>query len=122
MFQKVELIGRLGKDPECRTSEGGKKKATFSVATSESHKTKSGERVEETEWHNVAAWGVVTDITQKILQKGSLVFIEGKLKTRSWESQSVEKKYVTEIVADRVLLLSGGKSQSQTQSSVPWEP
>lgn len=126
MYQRIELIGHLGKDVEVKTFDGGKKKVSFSVATSESYKDKSGQRVEQVEWHNVTGWNAVAHVAEKLLQKGSLVFIVGKLKTRSWESQSGEKKYITEIVADHITLLGGGRTQSaqsnQTnQTGTPWD-
>jgi single-strand DNA-binding protein len=124
-INKVILIGRLGKDPEVRTFDSGTKKASFSLATTETHKNKAGEKVEETDWHNVAAWNALADIAEKILQKGSLVFIEGKIKTRSWETPSGEKKYLTEINADHIQLLAGGRTQAtqskQSNQDVPWQ-
>jgi single-strand DNA-binding protein len=124
-INKVILIGRLGKDPEVRTFDSGTKKVSFSLATTETHKNKAGEKVEETDWHNVAAWNALADIAEKILQKGSLVFIEGKIKTRSWETPSGEKKYLTEINADHIQLLAGGRTSAtqsrQSNQDVPWQ-
>ena len=125
MLNKVTLIGRLGKDPEARTFDTGNKKASFSVATTETRKNKSGERVEETEWHNVHCWNGLADVVMKYIGKGTLVYVEGKIKTRAYEAGN-QKKYITEIVADRVHVLAGGKTQQQSATSgatyddIPW--
>ncbi|RLD26272.1 MAG: single-stranded DNA-binding protein [Bacteroidetes bacterium] len=100
MLNKVQLIGNLGKDPEIKEFENGNKVANFSIATSESYKNKSGERVTNTEWHNVTVFGNLVDIIEKYVKKGSKIYIEGKLKTRSWEKDG-EKKYITEIVLEQ---------------------
>ncbi|MGX9944964.1 single-stranded DNA-binding protein [Bradyrhizobium denitrificans] len=99
-LNRVELIGRLGKDPEIRTLSNGGTVANFSVATSESWKDKrSGERVEKTEWHNIVVWNEKTiEFVEKYLTKGDLVRLEGKMQTRSWETNEGEKKYTTEVV------------------------
>jgi len=99
-LNKVELIGRLGKDPEIKNLSNGSAVANFSVATSESWKDKrSGEKVEKTEWHNIVVWNEKTiEFVEKYLGKGDLVRIEGKLQTRSWEDQEGAKKYATEVV------------------------
>mgnify|MGYP005816491813 CR=1 FL=1 len=99
-LNKVELIGRLGKDPEVKNLSNGSAVANFSVATSESWKDKrSGEKVEKTEWHNVVVWNEKTiEFAEKYLAKGDLVRIEGKLQTRSWEDNDGNKKYATEVV------------------------
>lgn len=127
MYQRIELIGRLGKAPEVKTFDGGKKKASFSVATSETRKNKAAEKVEETEWHNVTAWNSLAEICEKLLTKGSLVFVEGKVKTRSWDTSTGEKKYITEVVADRVQVLGAGKQKTQQPATsgeayddIPW--
>lgn len=114
MLNKVTLIGRLGKDPEARTFDTGNKKATLIVATSETHKNKSGEKKEVTEWHNVTCWNALADVVMKYMGKGTLVYVEGKLTTRSYMADD-QKKYVTEIVADRVQILAGGRTQQQQQ-------
>jgi len=106
MINKVILIGNLGKDPEVRTLENGTKVANFSVATSESYKNKEGERVTQTEWHNIVLWRGLAEIAEKYLQTGSQVYIEGKIKTRSWEDGGGNKKYITEIIGDNIVMLS----------------
>lgn len=103
---KVILVGRLGKDPEVRHLENGATVANFSMATSETYKDRTtGEKREITEWHNIVLWRGLADISAKYLHKGDMVYIEGKLRTRSWEKDSI-KRYTTEIVADSMTMLS----------------
>jgi single-strand DNA-binding protein len=103
---KVILIGRLGKDPEVRNLDNGAVVANFSIATSESYKDRTtGEKKEVTEWHNIVLWRGLAEISQKYLHKGDMVYIEGKLRTRSWEKDGVTR-YTTEIVADNMNMLS----------------
>jgi len=127
---KVILIGRLGKDPEVRNLDNGAVVANFSIATSESYKDRTtGEKKEITEWHNIVLWRGLAEISQKFLRKGDMVYIEGKLRTRSWEKDGVTR-YTTEIVADNMNMLSpkgngggggmgGGEYASQERSSAP---
>ncbi len=104
---KAILVGRLGKEPEVRNLENGIAVAHFSIATSEVYKDKTtGERKESTEWHNIVLWRGLAEIAQKYLHKGDMVYIEGKLRTRSWEKDNVTR-YTTEIVADNMTMLSG---------------
>lgn len=114
MINKVTLIGRLGKDPEVRTLESGSRVANFSLATSEKFKDKSGEKKEETQWHNIQAWGKLVDIIEKYLSKGDLIYLEGKIKYRQWESEE-GTKYITEIVAYSMQML-GSKQSSEAQT------
>jgi single-strand DNA-binding protein len=102
----VQLIGRLGKDPEVKSFEKSKK-ASFSIATNETYKNQKGEKVEETQWHNIVVWGKLVDIVEKYLQKGNEVAIEGKLVHRSYETASGEKRYVTEINVNDLVMLGG---------------
>ena len=105
-LNKVMLIGNLGKDPEFRHMEGGVVVARFPLATSEFYKNKEGQRQEQTEWHRIVLWRGLAEAAEKInLHKGQMIFIEGKIRTRSWEKDGV-KKYETEIVADNMTLLS----------------
>ncbi|MGB4774193.1 MAG: single-stranded DNA-binding protein [Daejeonella sp.] len=104
-INKVILIGHLGKDPEVRHLEGGVSVASFPLATSETY-NKDGRKVEQTEWHNIVMWRGLADIASKYLQKGKLVYIEGKLRTRSFEDKEGHKKYTTEIVAESFKMLS----------------
>jgi single-strand DNA-binding protein len=103
---KVILVGNLGKDPEIRHLEGGTAVTNFTLATSESYKDKSGQRVEQTEWHNIVVWRNLAEIAEKYLKKGSTIYLEGKLRTRSWEDKDKVKRYTTEIVADSFTILS----------------
>jgi|TARA_R100000501_G_C2621462_1_gene114683 single-strand DNA-binding protein len=98
MVNKVIIVGNLGHDPQLRQMENGTEIATFSVATSEKWKDKNGEKQSKTEWHKIVAFGKVAEIIGKYLAKGSKVYIEGKLQTRSWEDDAGNKKYTTEIV------------------------
>ncbi len=119
---KVILVGNLGADPESRTIESGAKVANFSIATSERYKDKNGNQVDKTEWHNIVVWRGLADIAEKYLKKGSQVFIEGKLRTRSWDDQNGNKRYTTEILADNMTLLGrpeGGSSSGGGQASAP---
>ena len=102
----VQLIGNLGKDPEVRTFDSGKK-ATFSIATTDTYKNQKGEKVQDTQWQNVVIWGKLADVAGKYLKKGSEVAISGKLVHRNYETSGGEKKYITEInVSDMVMLSS----------------
>ncbi len=107
-INKVILVGHLGKDPEVRHLEGGVTVASFPLATSETY-NKDGKRVEQTEWHNIVLWRGLAEVASKYLQKGKLVYIEGKLRTRSFEDKEKVKKYVTEVVAENFTML-GRKS------------
>jgi len=111
-INKVILVGHLGKDPEVRYLEGGVSVTSFPLATSETF-NKDGRKVEQTEWHNIVMWRGLADVAAKFLQKGKLVYIEGKLRTRSFEDKEGVKKYTTEIVAENFTLL-GRKSDFDT--------
>jgi single-strand DNA-binding protein len=104
-LNKVTLIGNLGKDPEIQTLEGNIKVAKFSLATSESYKDSNGQNQSTTDWHSIVLWRGLADLAEKYLHKGSLVYVEGKLKTRSYDDKEGQKKYVSEIVAENILLL-----------------
>jgi len=103
-INKVILVGHLGKDPDARTLEGGVSVVSFPLATSEIF-NKDGRKVEQTEWHNIVMWRGLADVAAKFLQKGKLVYIEGKLRTRSFEDKDGVKKYTTEVVAENFTLL-----------------
>ncbi len=107
---KVQLIGNLGNNPEIRTIEGGRKMARFSVATSETYRNAKGEKVTETQWHNLVAWGKVAEIAEQFLSKGSEVAIEGKLINRNYTDKDGVKRYVTEVQVNEVLMLGEKKS------------
>ena len=101
----MQLIGHLGMNPEVKTLETGSKLAKFSIATNESYKNAQGEKVTETEWHNVVAWNKTAELVEQYLQKGREVALEGKLTTRSWRDEQGNKKYMTEVVCNEILLL-----------------
>jgi single-strand DNA-binding protein len=101
---KVILVGHLGKDPEARSLDGGVSVVSFPLATSETF-NKDGQKMEQTEWHNIVMWRGLADVAAKYLQKGKLVYIEGKLRTRSFEDKGGIKKYTTEVIAENFTLL-----------------
>ena len=110
---KVIIVGHLGNDPEIRALEGGVQLARISVATTESYTDKnSGERISNTEWHRVVMWRGLAGVAEKYLRKGSLVYIEGRLKTRSYEDENKVKLYTTEIVADNMTMLGARNERS----------
>jgi single-strand DNA-binding protein len=114
---KVILVGRLGKDPEVRNLENGAVVANFTMATSETYKDKvTGEKKEITDWHNIVLWRGLAEISQKYLHKGDMVYIEGKMRTRSWEKEGVTR-YTTEVIADNMTMLSTQRSGSNSSSS-----
>ena len=102
---KVQLIGNLGNDPEIINLESGKTLAKFAIATNESYKNAQGEKVADTQWHNIVAWGKTADIIEKYVAKGKEVAIEGKLTSRSYETKEGEKRYITEVVCNELLML-----------------
>lgn len=116
-INKVILVGNLGKDPEVRTLESGAVVAKFPLATTESYRNKNGERVETTEWHNIVIWRGLAEIAEKYLRKGSRVFVEGKIRTRSWEDKDGNKKYITEIEADNMMMLDTKSTSSRPEEN-----
>ncbi|HPD64909.1 MAG TPA: single-stranded DNA-binding protein [Bacteroidia bacterium] len=113
-LNKVFLIGNLGRDPEIRTFSEGSKKATFTLATTERYKDKNGDWKDDTTWHNIGAFGFLADRAETYLKKGSQVFIEGRITTRTYtDSNNVEKKF-TEIIASNFMIL--GKKESTTET------
>jgi single-strand DNA-binding protein len=114
-INKVILIGNLGKDPEVMTLENGVKKASFSLATTESYKNKEGKRVDQTEWHNIVLWRGLAEVAEKYLQKGSQIYLEGRIKTRSYEQDGI-KKYVTEILGDNMTMLGRREGSDPNES------
>ena len=101
---KVQLIGNVGNEPEITNLDSGKKVAKFSIATNEFYKNSNGEKEQNTQWHNVVAWGKIAEIIEKYVGKGKEVALEGKLTSRSYETKEGEKRYVTEVVANEILL------------------
>ena len=128
-LNKAMLIGNVGRDPEVRYLEGnnGAKVATFTLATTERYRDRNGETRENTEWHNIVAWRNTADVVERFVKKGTQVYIEGRIRTRSWDDQSGNKRYTTEIIADTLQLLGkksdnpGGQGTYQSQGA-PAQP
>lgn len=127
-YNNVTLLGRLGKDPEVRSTPQGKKVCTLTLATSENYKDKSGNWQETTDWHRIVLWEFKAETAEKHLKKGSKVMIEGKLKTRSYEDQSGVTKYITEVLGSNIVLIDssasgsgggGGNNPSHSSESSP---
>ena len=122
-LNKVMLIGNLGKDPEVRFTASGQAVASFSLATSEKFKGKTGEWEERTEWHNITLWGKLAEIAGEYLSKGKTIYVEGRLQTRKWQDKSGNDRYTTDIVGDKMQMLSpkgersGGDTSSAPKSS-----
>lgn len=104
---RVQLIGNPGMDPDVKVLESGSKLAKFSIATNDSYRNNDGEKVTETQWHNVVAWGKTAELVEKFVKKGKEVALEGRLVNRSYENSAGEKKYVSEVVMNELLLLNG---------------
>jgi single-strand DNA-binding protein len=115
-LNKVQIIGRLTRDPEVRTTPNGANVASFSVATGLAWTDQSGQKKEQTEFHNVVAWRKLGDIVAQYLKKGSQVYIEGRLQTRSWEGQDGKKNYRTEIVAENMIMLGRPRSSEMSDA------
>ena len=113
---KVILIGRLGKDPETKTLESGKQVTNLSLATSESFIDGNGDKQEVTEWHTIILWGKLSELASEYLRKGREVYIEGKIKTRSWENAEGEKRYATEILGNSMTFIGGNNSNNFDES------
>ncbi|KAF0195570.1 MAG: single-strand DNA-binding protein [Bacteroidetes bacterium] len=113
---KVILIGNLGKDPEIQNFDKGVKKASFSLATTETYRNREGQDIEQTEWHNIILWRGLAEVAEKYLRKGSQVYIEGRIRSRSFEKDG-QKRYITEIEGDTLNML-GGRASTE-QSSTP---
>jgi single-strand DNA-binding protein len=115
---RVMLIGNLGKDPDIQYLEGNIGVAKFSLATTETFKDRAGKLISQTEWHTVVLWRGLAELAQKYLHKGSLVYIEGRLRTRSWEDKEGNKKFATEVVGDNLIMLDK-RSDGSTHPSIP---
>lgn len=112
---KVQLIGRLGQTPEVKKLDSGKTVANFSLATSDKYKNAKGELIENTEWHNLVAWGKTAEIIEKYVKKGNEIAIEGKLTNRSWEDKDGNKRYTTEVLVNEILLMGGKPDGNKTK-------
>jgi single-strand DNA-binding protein len=110
---RVTLLGNVGKNPEVRAAPSGSIIANFSIATTDRYKDKAGEWKESTDWHNIASFGKLAEIVRDYVHKGSPVYVEGKLRTRSWEKDG-QKQYRTEVIADNIVLLGSGKPSERT--------
>lgn len=118
-LNKAMLIGNVGKKPEVKTFENGNKVVTFTLATTDRYKDRDGNVCEKTEWHNITVFGKVCEFVEKFVDKGSQVFVEGKIRTRSWEMQNGEKRYSTEIMATALELLGkreGKRDDAENES------
>ena len=112
------LIGNLGRDPEIRNLEGGAKVANFPLATTETYKNRNGDRTEHTEWHNIVLWRGLADVAERFLKKGNSIYIEGRLRTRSWDDQATgAKRYITEVIADNMTMLGGRREDASEISN-----
>ena len=105
MKNRVQLIGHVGNEPEIKTFDGGKKLANLTIATNDTYRNDKGDKVEQPEWHKVTAWGKTADIIEKYVTKGKEVAIEGKLTHRSYEDKNGEKRYITEVIVNEILLI-----------------
>lgn len=105
MRNKVQLIGHVGQEPEIKSFDGGRKVANITIATNDSYTNDKGEKVEQTEWHRVTAWGKLAEIIEKYVDKGKEIAVEGKLTHRSYDDKDGSKRYITEVVANDILLL-----------------
>jgi single-strand DNA-binding protein len=115
MKNRVQLIGHLGQNPEIKNFDNGNKMAKMSIATNETYKNNQGEYVQETQWHNIIAWGKVAEVAEKILKKGSEVIAEGKLIHRNYTDKDGAKKYITEVQLNNILLLDKKEFTSETK-------
>ncbi len=115
-FNKVLLIGNVGKEPEVRHLESGTAVASFTLATTERFKDKNGAFADQTEWHNIVCWRNLAELAEKYVTKGTQLFIEGKIRSRSWTDQTGQKRYTTEIIADNIRLL-GKKSDNPASAT-----
>ncbi|MFN8165411.1 MAG: single-stranded DNA-binding protein [Bacteroidia bacterium] len=110
-INKVILVGNVGKDPEIRYLEGGVAVARFPLATTETYKNREGQKVDQTEWHNLVLWRGLAEIAEKFVRKGKMLYIEGKIRTRQYGEENA-KKYFTEIVVDQMTMLGGPRTEN----------
>lgn len=120
-INKVILVGNAGRDPEIRHLDSGVAVATFTLATSETYTAKNGERVTTTEWHNIVLWRGLAEVAEKYVKKGKQLYIEGRIRTRSYEDKEGQKKYMTEIYGDVMKLLGSRETTAATSGETPGE-
>jgi len=120
-INKVILIGNLGRDPEIQKFDNGVKKASFSLATTETFKNREGEKTQHTEWHNIILWRGLAEIAENYLRKGSTIYLEGKIRRREWEDKEGQKRYTTEILGDTMTMLGGGRRETAGAEAVTSE-
>lgn len=119
---KVILVGNVGKDPDIRYLEGGTAVCTLPLATSETYRNRDGERITTTEWHNIVLWRGLAEIAERYVKKGTQLYIEGRIRTRSWDDRDGNKRYTTEIIADNMQMLGrkpDDSASTDTQASSP---
>lgn len=116
----VVLIGRVGKDPEIKRSDSGKTIATFSFVTSEKYTDKNGEKIENSQWHNIVIWGKLAEVVEKYVKKGDQLSIDGKINYRTYDDKDGNKKYITEIICNELIML-GGKREAKQSDNIPYE-
>jgi single-strand DNA-binding protein len=116
---KIILVGNVGKDPETRYLEGGTAVCSFSLATSETYRNRDGEKVTNTEWHNIVLWRGLAEVAEKYVKKGSQLYIEGRIRSRSWDDRDGNKRYTTEIVGDNMQMLGRRTDDTSQQQAVP---
>jgi single-strand DNA-binding protein len=114
---RVVLIGNLGKDPDLQHLEGNIAVAKFPLATTETYKDRNGTLISQTEWHTVVLWRGLADLAQKYLHKGSLIYLEGRIRTRSWEDKDKNKRFITEIIGDNLVMLDKRKEQAENNNN-----
>ena len=120
-LNKVMIIGNLGADPEMRFTPGGDGVTSFRVACSHNYSNKDGEKKQETEWFSIVTWGKLAELCNQYLSKGKKIYVEGRLKTRSWEDKEGNKRYTTEVIANQVIFLDKMESREETESEASEE-
>ena len=117
MLNKIMLIGNVGKEPDVRSLDHDRKVANFSLATNEFYRDQRGEKQQQTEWHNIVVWNKLAEVVERYVKKGDRVYVEGKIRTRSYENKEGEKKYTTEILVNNLNMLGGNSGQSRESQS-----
>jgi single-strand DNA-binding protein len=121
MINKVNLIGRVGKDPEIKHLQNENSVANFTIATSKKFTNKSGEKKETTQWHNIVIWGKLCNVVEKYVKKGDMVCLFGEIEYRNYENKEGQKVYITEIVCDELVMLGGKKENTNSSEYIPYQ-